>query len=63
MRHDPLARRALRAVDRPHPAMADMPIGEPVHVEGLAGAVVLLNGDVPMVAVDRDHFGGIAVLR
>jgi hypothetical protein len=62
MGHDPIARRPLRAVDRPHPAMSNMAVGELAQVERLAGAVLLGDGDAPMVAVDRDDLGGIAVV-
>lgn len=62
MRHDPLAGRARRGVDGADPAMPDVSVGEPGHVECLPGAVVLLDGEAPMVAVDPDDLGGIAVV-
>ena len=42
--------------------MPHMTVGEPVQVERLAGAVLLLDGDAALVGVDRDDLGGIAVV-
>ncbi len=42
--------------------MPHVPIGEPVHVERLPGAVLLRDGDAAVVGVDRDHLGGVAVV-
>ena len=39
-----------------------MPVGEVGEVEGLPGAVVLLNDEAPMVGIDRDDLGGITVV-
>ena len=42
--------------------MAHVAVGEPVHVEGLAGAVPLRDGEAPVLRVDRDDLGDIAVV-
>lgn len=39
-----------------------MAVGEPVHVERLAGVILLLDGDAALVGVDCDDLGGIAVV-
>jgi hypothetical protein len=48
-------------VDRPQPAMPHVPVGEPARIEGLAGAVLLLDGEAVLLGNHGEHLGGVAV--
>ncbi len=62
MDQDPIARRALAGMDRPHPPRSDVPVGEVGEVEHVAAPVLALDDHARALRVDRDHLGGVAIV-